>query len=451
VRPGSLRLVINDLYRDALPDVSTGFAFDSEVLKAALKRIYNREFNPMTELEENLFNDFWDRLNEAAEKGIGEVTPVVDYDDDFLASIRRNNGVLAAFKVHRMQNDMAAKLLDEKGELKRFEQWLNDVQPIADHQNRIWFRTEYDTAVKRAHQAAEWRQFEREAGTLPNLEWIRTTSVHPAEDHAVFWSIPVILPLKHPFWDKHRPLDRWGCKCSLRATDKPATPADKIPEGGSADKPAPGLDGNPAKDGILFSDSHPYNPPSCAACTLPGRKVLLNAKRTGFFNASGKKDCYHCSKPVQLIKKAGTATKEQKRRAKTASFIKAKNSAIQKVKKHVNRSVSAPNLQSLNFWDSKWGLKSILNHSMDNDEIKAAMSLPKNINRLKFIRISPMGEGKDPRNPVDVKNITRKQQQGIIRFNIYEYFFKGKTYYVKLAQNRKHSGYEELYTFTKKP
>ena len=61
--------------------------------------------------------------------------------------------------------------MDSNGNLKPFEQWLKDVQPIASHQCRSWFQTEYDTAVIRAHQAADWKQFERERDVLPNLKW----------------------------------------------------------------------------------------------------------------------------------------------------------------------------------------------------------------------------------------------------------------------------------------
>jgi hypothetical protein len=249
---------MNDLYRNALPDVSSGFVFDDDVLKAALKRIYSEDFNLMTQIEENLFNEFWDKLNEATDKGVGATLAVapIDTDLEFLEELRYNNGVFAAFKTHRMQNDVAAKLLDEEGELKPFEQWLNDVQPIADHQCRTWFQTEYDTAIKRAHLAAEWRQFEREADVLPNLEWIKSTSITPGEDHRIFWG--TIRPMNDNFWSEHKPGDRWGCKCSLRATDKEPTPMDDGPNPTKTDDPVPGLDNNPADDGKLFSDSHPY-------------------------------------------------------------------------------------------------------------------------------------------------------------------------------------------------
>lgn len=59
-----------------------------------------------------------------------------------------------------------AQLIGDDGQLKPFEQWSADVRPIADHQCRHWLRTEYNTAVRRAHEAAEWQRFEAEADAL---------------------------------------------------------------------------------------------------------------------------------------------------------------------------------------------------------------------------------------------------------------------------------------------
>lgn len=257
---------MNDLYRqdihncfhNAADNPTNSFSFDDSVLKESLKRIYSEDFNPMTDIEENLFNEFWKKLNQATEEGFGNYK-YVDPEYAFLEELRYNNGVFAAFKTHRMQNDMAALLLDENGSLKPFNQWLNDVQPIANHQCWQWFRTEYDMAVTRAHQAADWQQFEAEKDVLPNLEWLKSTSIHPGEDHRVFWG--VIRPVDDPAWNEHRPGDRWGCKCRLRATNKPSNSQiigslPKLPLG--VDEPASGLKGNPGITGAIFDQSHPY-------------------------------------------------------------------------------------------------------------------------------------------------------------------------------------------------
>lgn len=235
-----------------LAQPETAFAFDADVLEAALKRIYERNFRPMTDIEANLFHEFCKTYNRAADKGFSQATATPD--DDFRAAIRHNNAVFAAFKTHRLQNDVAQQLLDSNGNLKPFEQWKKDVQSITSHQCERWLRSEYDTAVLRARQAANWQQFRREADVLPNLKWLPSTSPNPGADHQPFWN--TILPIDHPFWSQHRPGDRWNCKCDLTATDEPVT---TVPGGSpSGSNPQPGLDNNPGNDAKLFADSHPY-------------------------------------------------------------------------------------------------------------------------------------------------------------------------------------------------
>jgi hypothetical protein len=154
-----------------------------------------------------------------------------------------------------MQHDMAAALTDENGDLKPFKQWLNDVLPIASHQVGTWLETEYNTAVIRAHQAADWQQFEAEKDTLPNLRWNPSTSANPGADHMPFWG--VVRPVDDEFWSRHRPGDRWNCKCSLSSTDEPTT---KLPEGFEAPEndPQPGLKDNPGKTGEVFGQDNNY-------------------------------------------------------------------------------------------------------------------------------------------------------------------------------------------------
>ena len=160
---------------------------------------------------------------------------------------------------------LAAKLLDSNGVLKPFDRWLNDVLPIASHQCGSWLRTEYDTAVIRAQQAAEWKRFERDKDVLPNLKWVPSTSPNPGADHRIYWG--TILPVDHSFWSRHRPGDRWNCQCSLESTDEPAT---GIRHEDAVDPrkngPQKSLKDNPGKTDNLFSQDHPYFPESCSSC-----------------------------------------------------------------------------------------------------------------------------------------------------------------------------------------
>lgn len=235
--------------------VETGINFSSAVLTQALRAIYDG-MNVEDEIQRDAFEEMLRIFNEAAVEGVLESKKTPPRMETFLEQLKYNNEVFSAFKVHRMQNDMAARLIDENGQLKPFEKWKRDVEDIADHYCNRWLQTEYDTAVLRAHQATDWLQFEAEKDVYPNLRWMPTTSPNPDEHHKQYWRAKLTLPINHPFWKSHRPGDRWNCKCSLRQTDEPATTeaiADFKPV-----PPQPGLDNNPAKDGKLFSDSHPY-------------------------------------------------------------------------------------------------------------------------------------------------------------------------------------------------
>ncbi len=180
-----------------------------------------------------------------------------DITNRFLEELRTNNAVFSAFKTHRMQNDIARLLIDpQTGQLKSFDRWRRDIKGITDHYETDWLQTEYNTAVIRAHQAADWKHFEEEADVFPNIRWMPTTSVTPDPLHQRYWELKLTLPVNHPFWEEHRPGDRWNCKCSLQQTDDPVN--GEALEGWTPPLPMPGLNNNPAKDGKIFSDTHPY-------------------------------------------------------------------------------------------------------------------------------------------------------------------------------------------------
>jgi len=266
------------------------------VLTQALINIYRRKVNTDTDIEPNLFREITKMMHEAVGEGIAESSaPVVDLDDAFRDALRHSNEVFSAFKVHRMGKDMAAQLLDSNGNLKPFEQWVKDIQGITTHQCGAWLQTEYDTAVIRAHQAADWQQFEAERDVLPNLKWMPSTSVNPGADHRPFWG--TIRPIDDKFWKEHRPGDRWNCKCSLSSTDEDPTP---VPDGVIGSDPQRGLTGNPGKDKAVFSQDHPYFPKSCESCPFSSKSISAKLK---YVFSNKKRNCYHCKNANVAIKK----------------------------------------------------------------------------------------------------------------------------------------------------
>lgn len=285
-----------DYFADGVPELTEHQAsYGVEAIAHALVNIYHENVDVDSDIEENLFQETHRLFSEAVAEGYAEASQkdVPLPDETFREAFLHSADVFSAFRVHKMQNDIAAQMLDEKGHVKPFRQFVKDVSPYIEHRNRAWLKTEYDTAILRAQNAAEWQQFQDEKDVYPNLEWIQSTSPNPGADHMVFWG--TVLPVDDPFWDEHKPGDRWNCKCELRQTDRGATP---VPVSDGKSDAAPGLESNPAKAKEVFSDSHPYYPDSCSACPFAGGKLMALAHDL----VSGK-DCHHCRRVSKVIGK----------------------------------------------------------------------------------------------------------------------------------------------------
>lgn len=234
-------------------EASVSASFTPELMARLLADIFARKFN----VEDEIYPELYEAARDTFERALQEGYPIEDVDDAdtlFRQALKDDADVFAAFRTHRMQNDIASQLLDENGKLKEFRRFQEDAESVIGTYNNHWLRTEYDTAVLRARYAADWKRFSRNADILPNLKWMPTTSADPDVFHMEYWRIGLTLPKTHPFWKNHHPHDRWGCKCDLEETDDPVTGI--IPEVDY--KPSPGLDSNPGLDPELFSHTHPY-------------------------------------------------------------------------------------------------------------------------------------------------------------------------------------------------
>lgn len=196
-----------------------------------------------------------------------------------------------------MQNDIAKQLLNGNGQLKSYDQFRRDVAPLTGKYCDQWLNTEYNTAVIRAHRAADWKHFETEKDVYPNLMWMPTTSVTPDPVHQSFWERQLTLPVDDPFWGHHHPGERWGCKCSCEQTDAPVNDPIGVSGGGGERTSSKGLAGNPGQTGQLFSEDHPYYPKNCGSC--PFNKGVKN-RMSLFLNK--KKDCESCQAVRSVIR-----------------------------------------------------------------------------------------------------------------------------------------------------
>lgn len=268
--------------------------FTEELMDDIIREIYEEQKDKVDDkyVNKKLFARTKEVLNEAVDEGYG-----VDTDRVFSERLKHSTDVLATFKAYEEgQTLVASAMLDEDGNLAEFGEYRKKAKEIAPKWQENWLRTEYDTAVIRAQQAAEWEQFKENADVMPNLRWMPTSSATPREQHKVFWANELTLPVDDEFWNSHRPGDLWNCKCWLMQTDEPATKKGDIPSGGNVPKPAPGLKGNPGKTGEIFSADHNFMPDACANCFL-NRDGKVHGIGGAFDAEGGRKkgNCMRCT------------------------------------------------------------------------------------------------------------------------------------------------------------
>ena len=408
-----------------------GISFSPEVLKTFLRKIY-KGFDTSKEIEPTMFREILRLLNEATVEGLMQSKYEPTHEDYFLKSLKHSNEVFSAFKAHTMGEKMAARLLDENGKLKPFRQWKEDVRGIASHYVGSWLQTEYNTAVIRAHNAADWQLFERDKDIMPNLRWMPTTSPEPEATHHSFWVRKLTLPVDHPFWNHQHPGNRWNCKCYLEQTDEPANP--EVLDEFTPAPPQRGLENNPGKDGHIFNDTHPYFPKSCGKCAFYKNSGLKNRVKAYFSN--WQKSCFNCP----FIKGCLDAIKEKRKIREERLMLSSPFWDTQLKEKN--------NLYTGKILISKKTAGRLYEHCHSEEQFDAALYLCEHPEKLRYVRESPFGEGKNLDNPKDKKNLEKKRKRNIVTYRQYEINISNVKWTVKLEEHE--MGFEQPYLILQK-
>lgn len=204
--------------------LADGYTIDlTKLLQKALNEVYD---NAKSEAEQPIVSKSLFRItNDALQQGIAS-----SFDDpefgkrnaEFINEFRKNTAVFSAFKNHQQTKEIIALLFDEKGDLRSFSNFKKLALQVSKDYNVNWLLTEYNTAVRSARNAMNYRKYLETEDLYPNLEYMKTTASHPRASHLNY--VGTILPIHHKWWDTHLPPSDWNCSCSVRPTDKDVTP-----------------------------------------------------------------------------------------------------------------------------------------------------------------------------------------------------------------------------------
>lgn len=202
----------------------------------------------------------------------------VEMSDLMRKRLTRSNYIFSGMKTFHELNEAFPSLLDEKGNRKPFEQFLNDVRKIDEKYNRNYLRAEYNFVQSSAEMAAKWERF-MEDGDRYNLHYRTANDGKVRPEHASLHG--VTLPITDSFWEEFYPPNGWNCRCTVVQVRKSKYPATEHDEAIALGELATGKDTkgifrfNPGKEEKSVPDYNPYTIRRCKDCDLAKGKLKL--------------------------------------------------------------------------------------------------------------------------------------------------------------------------------
>ena len=202
----------------------------------------------------------------------------VSMSDAMRHRLERSNFIFSGFKTYHELNEAFPSLIDENGERKPFERFLNDVLAIDSTYNRNYLRAEYNFCQASADMAAKWEQIEAD-GDRYNLQYRTQKDEKVRPEHAALDG--VTLPPSDPFWESYYPPNGWNCRCTVAQVRKSKYPVTDPEEARARGEEALQKDTrgifrfNSGKEGKTFPDYNPYTISRCRDCDIAQGKVNL--------------------------------------------------------------------------------------------------------------------------------------------------------------------------------
>lgn len=206
----------------------------------------------------------------------------MEMSDAMRRRLTRSNYIFSGMKAFHELHEAFPSLLDENGNRKPFERFLNDVQSIDKTYNSNYLRAEYNFVAASAEMAGRWEQFMRD-GDRYNLQYRTQRDDKVRPEHAALDR--VTLPLSDSFWEEFYPPNGWNCRCTVvqvRKSKYPETSHDEAMRLGdeALQRDTKGVFRfNAGKEGKSVPDYNPYTIRRCSTCPIAkgdkGRKLAF--------------------------------------------------------------------------------------------------------------------------------------------------------------------------------
>ena len=200
----------------------------------------------------------------------------VEMSDAMRKRLQRSDYIFSGMKTFHELNEAFPSMLDENGNRKTFERFLNDVRKIDNTYNSSYLRAEFNFVQSSAEMAAKWEGF-MEDGDRYNLQYRTAGDGKVRPEHAALNGV-TLLP-SDPFWEEYYPPNGWNCRCTVvqvRKSKYPATPHDEAMALGeeALQRDTKGIfHFNPGKEEKTVPDYNPYTIRRCRDCDIAKGKL----------------------------------------------------------------------------------------------------------------------------------------------------------------------------------
>lgn len=202
----------------------------------------------------------------------------VEMSEAMRKRLERSNYIFSGLKTFHELNEAFPSLLDENGNRKTFERFLNDVRKIDETYNSNYLRAEFNFVQASAEMAAKWERFMQD-GDRYYLQYRTAGDAKVRPTHAEMAGIT--LPASDPFWEEFYPPNGWGCRCSVVQVRKSKYPATDHEEAMARGESALELDKkgmfrfNAGMEQKTMPDYNPYTIKRCKDCDIAKGKLKL--------------------------------------------------------------------------------------------------------------------------------------------------------------------------------
>jgi hypothetical protein len=235
-------------------------AYSEKEIASLIQGIENGTITELN-LPVGYYKAFAKYLSGAVMEGFGAaVGNVSTLDIPILNELLTNTYIFSAAKTFQMTKEITGLLVDENGDVRSMREFTKLARGKYDDWNEHYGRTEYNTAISQADNAAKWKDIEEQKDLFPMLQY-----------SAIGDACVICRPLdgitagvNDAIWNKIAPINHFNCKCLLKQRDGSykSTEGRGVIVDGVVDKMKEKKQdmfiNNSGKTGEIFTKEHPY-------------------------------------------------------------------------------------------------------------------------------------------------------------------------------------------------